>query len=138
MSPKKSAPTKPAKKASSKSTPVKIERTPNSIHIDYSDPKDLLPHLADLVSEFTEKHLESAATLEGVLGTDAAKRIVSGCANSTCWTCTLADLKLDSTLFQDCVYAGVKAAKHSIRKSDIPATQDTQLYAVVMAIQGAQ
>src|SRR4051794_7913980 len=89
---------------------VKITKTSKSIHISYSDPRHVLPHLMDLVSEFTDKHFTTeVAPDEDVLGTDAAKEIVSGCANSTCWTCTLGDLKLDSVLFQGCVYGGVHA-----------------------------
>jgi hypothetical protein len=138
MAPKKPDSGKGKKKASPKKGMVKVTRTSKSIHIEYSDPRHVLPHLMGLVSEFTDKHLEAAYTGEDVLGTDAAKTIVSGCANSTCWTCTLGDLKLDSTLFQDCVFSGVQAKGRSIDKSNIPATQDTQLYSVVMAIQGAK
>ena len=118
--------------------PVEVTRTAKSIHIKYEDSRDVLPHLMKLVPEFTNDHLKSLVSDEDVLGTDAAKEIVSGCANSTCWTCTLGDLKLDSALFQGCVFGGVKARGYSISKNEIPATQDTQLYAVVMAIQGAK
>lgn len=122
-----------------KSKKVKITKTSKSIHITYSDPRHVLPHLMGLVSEFTDKHFATdVPTDEDVLGTDAAKEIVSGCANSDCWICTLGDLKLDSTLFQGCVYAGVQGKGYTIARDKIPASQDTQLYAVVIAIQGAK
>src|ERR1700737_5616068 len=128
-----------SKEGSRKKSDVKVKRTPNPIHISYSDPGDVLPHLDALVTEFTDKHFATeVAADEDVLGTDAAKEIVSGCANSTCWTCSLGDLKLDSTLYQGCVYGGVQAKGYFIEKDKIPASQDTQLYTDVMAIQGAK
>jgi hypothetical protein len=119
---------------------VKVKRTANSIHISYSDPRHVLPHLMDLVSEFTPKHLapDTALLEKDVLGTEAAKEIVSGCSNSQCWTCTLGDLKLDSMLFQGCVFTGVQAKGYFIERDKIPASQDTQLFTVVIAIQGAE
>ena len=129
-----------AKKKVTQAGAVKVKRTSNSIHISYSDPRHVLPHLMELVSEFTPKHLvpDTALLEKDVLGTDAAKEIVSGCANSQCWTCTLGDLKLDSMLFQGCVFAGVQAKGYFIERDKIPASQDTQLFTVVMAIQGAE
>jgi hypothetical protein len=139
MPPKKKNFRKSKSTPSSKRSTVKITKTSKSIHISYSDPRHVLPHLMDLVSEFTEKHFATGmAPGEDVLGTDAAKEIVSNCANSTCWTCSLGDLKLDSTLYQGCVYGGVQAKGYFIEKDNIPATQDTQLYTDVMAIQGAK
>jgi hypothetical protein len=123
-----------------KSSSVKVKRTSKSIHISYSDERHVLPHLMNLVSEFTAKHLtpDPALAAKDVLGTDAAKEIVSGCANSQCWTCTLGDLKLDSMLFQGCVFTGVQAKGYFIERDRIPASQDTQLFTVVVAIQGAE
>ena len=125
---------------SKRSSEVEVTRTSKSIHISYSDPRHVLPHLMKLVSEFTPKHLTPDPTLaeKDVLGTDSAKEVVSGCANSQCWTCTLGDLKLDSMLFQGCVFTGVQAKGYFIERDNIPASQDTQLYTVVMAIQGAE
>lgn len=139
MPPKKAKPRKSKPTSAAKRSSVKVTKTSKSIHIAYSDPRHVLPHLVDLVSEFTDKHfVTDVAADEDVLGTDAAKEIVSGCANSTCWTCSLGELKLDSALFQGCVYGGVQAKGYFIAKDKIPASQDTQLYTVVMAIQGAK
>jgi len=94
-----------------------------------------------LASEFAGKHFATAvytSAADDVLGTEAAREIVSGCANSTCWNCTLGDLKLDPVLFQGCVYEGVQSKGYSIERNQIPASQDAQLYTVVMAIQGAK
>jgi hypothetical protein len=116
-----------------------VTKTENSIHIEYSDPRHVLPALVALIPEFTEEHLASdpATANDDVLGTNNAQEVVSGCANSKCWTCTLGDLKLDSVLFQSCVQSGVKAKGYKISKNQIPASQDTQLFAVVIAIQRA-
>jgi len=137
---KKRVPVDTDRSSTTRAGEVKVTRTSKSIHISYSDPRHVLPHLMNLVSEFAPKHLtpDPALAEKDVLGTDAAKEIVSGCANSQCWTCTLGDLKLDSMLFQGCVFTGVQAKGYFIERDKIPASQDTQLYTVVMAIQGAE
>lgn len=120
---------------------VSVKKTANSVHIDFADPRQVLPHLLNLASDFAGKHFATAtytSAEDDVLGTAAARTIVSGCANSTCWNCTLGDLKLDSTLFQGCVYDGVQNAGYIIERDHIPASQDTQLFTVVISIQGAK
>lgn len=120
---------------------VKIKQSPGKISITYGDPRHVLPHLLRLASGFAGKHFDTAEYTSGdddVLGTEAAREIVSGCANSDCWDCTIGELKLNSILFQGCVYDGVTNKSYVIERKDIPATQDTQLYTVVMAIQGAK
>src|SRR5262249_2533287 len=126
---KKKAPSNPVKKT--RSTPeVAIIRRRNAVTISYDRPEDALPHILDLASDFAEKHFDRAAfTLadDDVLGTETAREIVSGCANSDCWSCTLGDLKLDSSVFQSCVFDGVTSRGYVISRNDIPASQTTQL-----------
>jgi hypothetical protein len=119
---------------------VTIKHSPNAITISYSHPELVLPHLLDLASQFASKHLAAASFTsdEDVLGTAAARQIVGKCANSDCWDCTLGDLKLDSDTFQSCVFQGIEDAGYFKERTDIPATQSTQLYTVVMAIQDAK
>jgi hypothetical protein len=122
-------------------TAVTVKRSGNAVTISYDRPEDALPHILDLASDFADKHFAMAAFTaaeDDVLGTAAAREIVSGCANSDCWSCTLADLKLDSNVFQSCVFEGVKNKGYTIGRDEIPASQSTQLYTVVMAIQGAK
>jgi hypothetical protein len=137
-----SAPKKGAARAGKKASKrVQIKQVPGKISITYDDPRHVLPHLLGLASDFAGKHfdtVEYTSADDDVLGTEAAREIVSGCANSDCWDCTIGDLKLNSTLFQGCVYDGVTTKGYVIERKDIPATQDTQLYTVVMAIQGAK
>lgn len=118
---------------------VKITKTSGSLHLEFDDPREVVPHLLDLASDFAGKHFSTAVYADGAdeLGTEAAREIVSGCAESTCWNCTLSDLHLDSMLFQGCVFNGVESKGYSISRDQIPASQDTQLYTVVMAIQHA-
>jgi hypothetical protein len=142
-------------KASKKATPAKataaskpasddhvtLRHSANAVTISYSDPAQVLPHLLSLASSFAGQHFDSAnftADDDDVLGTVAARQIVSNCANSDCWNCALNDLKLDSNVFQSGVFDGVEAAGYLIQRTDIPATQSTELYTVVMAIQGAK
>jgi hypothetical protein len=132
----------PAKKrkAAMPVKPVKVTRTSKTVTISFSRPEEVLPHLLSLASDFAGKHLDKAwftTDTDDVLGTAAARDIVSSCANSDCWNCTLSDLKLDSNLFQSCVFDGVQNKGYSIDRNDIPASQSTQLYTVVMAIQNA-
>jgi hypothetical protein len=134
---------KPREKPLSGTTPkrVQITKTKTSVHIDFANPSDVLPHLLNLASDFAGKHFATAtytSAEDDVLGTAGARTIVSGCANSTCWNCTLGDLKLDSALFQGCVYDGVQNAGYAIQRDQIPASQDTQLFTVVISIQGAK
>ena len=120
---------------------VSISTKAKSIHIKFVKPEHVIPHLLSLASDIAGKHFESAAftsAADDVLGTEAARDIVATCANSRCWNCTLAELQLDSMLFQGCVYNGVLSAGYDIDKNNIPSSQDTQLYTVVMAIQGAK
>jgi hypothetical protein len=82
---------------------------------------------SNLASQIADKHFGNAtftATVEDVLGTDAACQIVSGCANSDCWTYTLGDLKLDSDLFQSCVFNGVQSKGCFMPRNQIPASPD--------------
>jgi hypothetical protein len=135
---KKPAPRKAPKPEAPKG--VVVTRSRNLVTISYGKPHEVLPHLLDLASDFAGRHLAKAAftsTGAGVLGTPAAREIVSKCANSDCWDCTLGFLKLDSNVFQTCVFNGVQNRGYKIRRDDIPASQSTQLYTVVMAIQGA-
>lgn len=121
--------------------PVLIKKSSGAIRIKYSDPRHVLPHLLSLASEFAGRHFGKSiytAAADDVLGTEAAKKIVAGCANSDCWNCTLGGLKLDSDLFQTCVFNGVAERGFHIDRNQIPASQDTQLYTVVLAIQGAK
>jgi hypothetical protein len=120
---------------------VRLKKDKHSIHLTFAHPRQALPHLLGLASQIADKHFGDAtftATLEDVLGTDAACQIVSGCADSDCWTCTLGDLKLDSDVFQSCVFNGVQSKGYFIPRKQIPASQTTQLYTVVMAIQNAK
>ena len=120
---------------------VRLKRDKHSIHLAFVHPRQALPHLLGLASQIADKHFGDAtftATLEDVLGTDAACQIVSGCADSDCWTCTLGDLRRDSDLFQSCVFNGVRSKGYFIPRNQIPASQTTQLYTVVMAIQNAK
>jgi hypothetical protein len=119
---------------------VTIRHSPNAITISYSDPALVLPHLLDVASQFAGKHFASASLTsdDDVLGTSAARQIVQKCANSDCWDCSVGDLKLDSDTFQSCVFQGIEAAGYFEERTNIPATQSTQLYAVVMAIQNAK
>jgi hypothetical protein len=119
---------------------VKVTRSGKAVTISFSKPEEAITHLLSLASDFAGKHFDKAsftAAADDVLGTAAARDIVSGCANSDCWNCTLGDLKLDSDLFQSCVFNGVQQKGYSINRNDIPASQSTQLYTVVMAIQNA-
>lgn len=136
---KKKAPLKAVKKKPT-APEVAVIRRRNAVTIAFDRPEDLLPHLLDLASNFAEKHFDGAAfTLaeDNVLGTAAARQIVSGCANSDCWSCTLGELKRDANLFQACVSDEVQSKGYSISRNDIPASQSTQLYTVVMATQNA-
>ncbi|HEY0794527.1 MAG TPA: hypothetical protein VGD64_01990 [Acidisarcina sp.] len=119
---------------------VTIRHSANAITISYSDPAFVLPHLLDIASQFAGRHFASASLTsdDDVLGTSAARQIVQKCANSDCWDCTLGDLKLDSNTFQSCVFQGIEDAGYFEERTNIPATQSTQLYTVVMAIQNAK
>jgi hypothetical protein len=120
---------------------ARLKKSARSIKLTFAHPRQALPHLLSLASEIADKHFANAnftATLDDVLGTDRACQIVSGCADSDCWTCTLADLKLDSDVFQTCVFNGVQSKGYFIPRNQIPASQTTQLYTVVMAIQNAK
>jgi hypothetical protein len=120
---------------------VTLRHSANAVTISYSDPAQVLPHLLNLASSFAGEHFDQAnftAADDDILGTPAARQIVGKCANSDCWNCTLSDLKLDSNIFQSCVFDGIQAAGYSKERTDIPATQSTELYTVVMAIQDAK
>jgi hypothetical protein len=120
---------------------VRVKKGRKSISIEYAHPGQALPHLLTLASDIADKHFGAAtftATTDDVLGTDAACHIVSSCANSDCWTCTLGDLGLNSDQFQTCVFNGIQAKGYFMPRNQIPATQTTQLYTVVMAIQNAK
>jgi hypothetical protein len=141
MATKKAAKRPAARKKATTPKGVTVTRGRNLITITYGKPHEVLPHLLDLASDFAGKHFAKAALTPGgddVLGADAAQDIVSGCANSDCWNCTLGDLKLDSDVFQTCVFNGVQKRGYAIGRNDIPVSQGTQLYTVVMAIQGAK
>jgi hypothetical protein len=149
MSKKKASAKKPVpktastKKSGTKSRQIKatVSRGRGKVTISFAQPHEALPHLLNLASDIAGKHFDQAAftpAADDVLGTAAAREIVSGCADSDCWNCTLGDLKLDSNVFQTCVFDGVQERGYTIGRDEIPASQSTQLYTVVMAIQAAK
>ncbi len=138
----KSAPTKTAKKKALRRriAPVQVQKSSGKITITYDQPHLVLPQLLTLASEFAKQHFASATYTtadQDVLGTEGARKVVFECSKSDCWICTLADLHLDSVIFQSCVFNGVQSKGYFIARDRIPASQDTQLYTVVMAIQNA-
>jgi hypothetical protein len=138
--PKRASPAISKKRAvESSGDHVTLRHSPNAVTISYSDPAQVLPHLLHLASSFAGEHFDQAnfTAADDVLGTPAARQIVGKCANSDCWNCTLSDLKLDSNTFQSNVFEGIQAAGYFKERTDIPATQSTELYTVVMAIQDA-
>jgi hypothetical protein len=142
MARKKAAKKKPSRRKPAPATKkvATVRRTKNRVTISYHQPEEAIPHLLNLAGDIAAKHFDKArftAAAEDVLGTPAARDIVSSCANSTCWDCTLGDLKLDSNIFQSCVFEGIKARGYLKRRDEIPASQSTQLYTVVMAIDDA-
>jgi hypothetical protein len=116
----------------------KVSFRPGTLTISYDHPAQILPTLLDLSSHFAEQHIDSPKGItDSVLGSARAQAIVSGCARSTCWSCTLSDAQVSPSVFQTCVFNGVKQAGFTASLDQIPATSDTQLVDVVTAIQSA-
>lgn len=117
---------------------AKVSFRPGALTISYDHPAQILPTLLDLSSHFAQQHIDSPkGVTDNVLGSGRAQTIVSGCARSTCWSCTLSDVQVPPAVFQTCVFNGVKQAGFTISLDQIPATADTQLVDVVIAIQSA-
>lgn len=127
-----------AKKRQAPASRAKIRLSPGRLTISYDHPNQILPTLLDVSNHFAEQHIESLRGLtDNVLGTARAQIIVSGCAGSTCWSCTLSDVQAPPNLFQTCVFNHVKSAGFAIELNQIPASSETQLADVVIAIQSA-
>lgn len=137
--------TKTAAKSAKKSLAGKkqtlaTELMPNELRIKFDHPDQLLPGLLELAKSLSETHeavlLNEAVALEvDVLGAARARLIVSSCAQSTAWGATLSDLLLNPLIFRNCVANGVDQAGYV--PPPIPATPNTRLIDVVIAIQGA-
>ena len=119
-------------------TRAKVQLSPGRLTVSYDHPNQILPTLLDLSSHFAAEHVASAQGIAiDVLGTARAQVIASGCASSTCWSCTLGDIGVSLDLFQTCVFNHVSDAGFTIALNQIPALTDTQLVDVVTAIQSA-
>ena len=83
--------------------------------------------------------LHADVTGQNVLGHAAAITIVCACANTSPLNLprTLAELGVNGTSFQACVFNGVTNAGYRIRMDDIPNAPSTTLISVVIAIQNA-
>jgi hypothetical protein len=83
--------------------------------------------------------LHADVTGQDVLGHAAAITIVCACANTSPLNLprTLAELGVNGTAFQACVFRGVTKAGYRIRMDDIPNSPSTTLISVVIAIQNA-
>lgn len=139
---KKSKTTKKSSKkpSSTGESGASAELTPNELKIRFEHPSQILPKLLELAQQLSETHdeflIQPATAVEvDVLGATRARLIVSGCAQSTAWGATLAELGLNPLIFRNCVAAGVDAAGYV--PPPIPATSNTRLIQVVAAIQGA-
>lgn len=118
-----------------------ITRSRSAVRTSFPKPEEVVPLLLNLAPDFAGKHFADTGftpAKEDVLGEEAAEEIVTACANSDCWDCTLGGLKLDLNLFQSCVFEGVQNKGYFIARNQIPASPGTELYTVVMAIQGAK
>jgi hypothetical protein len=129
---------RPAKTKQPVATRAKVQLSPGRLTVSYDHPNQILPTLLDVSSHFAAEHIASVQGIAvDVLGTARAQVIVSGCANSTCWSCTLGDIGLSLDLFQTCVFNHVSDAGFTIGLNQIPAASATQLVDVVTAIQSA-
>jgi hypothetical protein len=83
--------------------------------------------------------LHADVTGQDVLGHAAAITIVCACANTSPLNLprTLAELGVNGTSFQVCVFNGVTNAGYKIGMDDIPNAPSTTLISVVIAIQNA-
>jgi hypothetical protein len=136
---------KTTKKSSKKSLAGEKQKAtselgPNELRIRFDHPDQILPMLLELAQQLSEPHssllpLTTIAADVDVLGATRARLIVSSCAQSTAWTATLAELGLNPLIFRNCVANGVDNA--GFVPPPIPATPNTRLVDVVIAIQGA-
>ena len=83
--------------------------------------------------------IHAEVTGQEVLGHAAAVIIVCACANTSPLNLprTLAELGVNGTSFQICVFNGVKKAGYKINIDDIPDSPSTTLIEVVNAIENA-
>ena len=117
---------------------AKVELSPGRLTVTYDHPNQILPTLLEVSSHFASQQIASPAGMaSNVLGTARAQVIVSGCANSTCWTCPLGDIGVSLDLFQTCVFNHVTAAGFTIELNRIPAQAEIKLSDVVVAIEFA-
>lgn len=117
---------------------AKVQLSPGRLTVSYDHPNQILPTLLEVSRHFAAQHIASPEGIAGdVLGTARAQVIVSGCANSTCWSCTVGDIGVSPDIFQTCVFNHVTAAGFTISLNQIPASTDTQLVDVITAIQSA-
>jgi hypothetical protein len=131
------------KKTSKKAQNVKLQQAstelgPNELKIKFDHPHQVLPKLLELAQHFSDAHLDllsQPGIAADVLGGARARLIVSNCAQSTAWGATLADLALNPLIFRNCVASSVDQAGYI--PPNIPATPNTRLIDVVLAIQGA-
>jgi hypothetical protein len=117
---------------------AKVQLGPGRVTVSYAHPNQILPTLLEVSGHFAAQHIASPEGIAtDVLGTARAQIIVSGCANSTCWSCTLGDIGVSLDLFRTCVFNHVSDAGFTIALNQIPALTDTKLVDVVTAIQSA-
>jgi hypothetical protein len=117
---------------------ARAELGPNELIIKFDHPHQILPKLLELARHFSDAHLElltQPGVATDVLGGARARLIVSNCAHSTAWGATLSELALNPLIFRNCVASGVSQAGYV--PPNIPASPNTRLIDVVLAIQGA-
>jgi hypothetical protein len=112
---------------------AKVELSPGGLTVTYDHPNQILPALLEVSSHFASQQIASPAGMaSNVLGTARAQVIVSGCANSTSWSCTLGDIGVSLDLFQACVFDHVTGAGFTIELNRIPAQAEIKLSDVVV------
>ena len=113
-----------------------VELFENELVIRFESRHELLPKLIAVAAHIGESHaafLTQPGVTADVLGGSRARIIVSGCAKSNAWQMTLGELGLNLLIFRSCVHNGIDQAGYV--PGAIPATADTRLAEVVVAIQ---